>query len=138
MHSETISLSHKKHKSSRKNVKVNHNTKTGSERKMTPQSGLHVPLNKKPIRNQAKIEYYKGEVKEAQDSRQESRSLIKFQMAVLKDSGLLSTIKTPVVPVRGPGLKERTGEGEPKREGQCSKNTRDVPKRNPTLDGTRK
>ena len=120
MHSETISLSHKKHKSSRKNVKVNHNTKTGSERKMTPQSGLHVPLNKKPIRSQAKIEYYKGEVKEAQDSRQESRSLIKFQMAVLKDSGLLSTIKTPVVPVRGPGLKERTGEGEPKREGQCS------------------
>ena len=88
---------------------------------MTPQSGLHVPLNKKPIRSQAKIEYYKGEVKEAQDSRQESRSLIKFQMAVLKDSGLLSTIKTPVVPVRGPGLKERTGEGEPKREGQCSK-----------------
>ena len=88
---------------------------------MTPQSGLHVPLNKKSIRNQAKIEYYKGEVKEAQDSSQESRSLIEFKMAILKNSGFLSKIKTPVVPVRGPGLKERTEEGEPTREGQCSK-----------------
>ena len=109
MHSETISLSHKKHKSSRKNVKVNHNTKTGSERKMTPQSGLHVPLNKKSIRNQAKIEYYKGEVKEAQDSSQESRSLIEFKMAILKNSGFLSKNKNPGRTSPRTGLKGADG-----------------------------
>ena len=80
-------------KSSRKGVKVNRNTKTGSERKMTPQSGPHVPPIKKSIRNQDKIEYYDGEVIEAQDSSQESRSLIKFKMAILKNSGFLSKRK---------------------------------------------
>ena len=60
---------------------------------MTPQSGPHVPPIKKSIRNQDKIEYYDGEVKEEQDSSQEGRSLIKFKMVIRKNSGFLSKRK---------------------------------------------
>ena len=60
---------------------------------MTPQPGPHVLPIKKSIRNQAKIEYYDGEVIEEQDSSQEGRSLIKFKMAILKNSGFLSKRK---------------------------------------------
>ena len=60
---------------------------------MTPQPGPHVPLIKKSIWNQDKIEHYDGEVIEEQDSSQEGRSLIKFKMAILKNSGFLSKRK---------------------------------------------
>ena len=60
---------------------------------MTPQPGPHVLPIKKPIRNQAKIEYYDGEAIEGQNPCRESRNSIKFKMATLKNRGFLSEKK---------------------------------------------